>query len=122
LLKIVTPYECRDVTLRLLEHHEYPNADELCRCEGHQLGGIPPRRYSEYERNECLKCRQLMKYTAVIHYDSENVPLFETYTRKIDRKRSEVVESPVAFCLGDVKSYYVFACTNCLVLTYRFAM
>jgi len=120
--KIVTPYESRDVTLRLLEPHEYPNADELCDYEGHQLGGIPPRWYSEYERNECPKCKQLMSYAAVIHYDSENVPLFEAYTRKIDRERSEVVHVPTALCLGDLKSYYIFACANCLVLTYRFAM
>jgi len=119
---LVTPYETRDVTLRPLEPHEYPDSEELCDYEGHQIGGIPPRWYSEYQNNECPKCNRIMRYAAVIHYDSENVPLFETYTQKLDRSNSRVVQSPVAFSLGDCKSYYVFTCYECVVLTYRFAM
>ncbi len=122
IITIVTPYESRDVTLRLLQAHEYPDSDELSDYEGHQIGGTPPRWYSKYQRNECPRCEQLMEYAAVVHYDSDNVPLFERHTRKIDRTRTEVVQSPTAFCLGDLKSYYIFTCQQCLVLTYRFAM
>lgn len=121
-IEIATPYESRDVTLRRLEPHEYPDSEELCDYEGHQIGGIPPRWYSKYAANDCPRCMQKMQYTAVVHYDAENVPLFEQFTRKIDRTRSEVIQAPTAFSLGDLKSYYVFSCSECLVLTYRFAM
>ena len=120
--EIVTPYETRDVLLRRLESHEYPDSDELCDYEGHQIGGIPPRWYSRYQDNVCPKCQRRMDYAAVIHYDDENVPLYETYTRKTNQSQVEVLREPVAFCLGDCKSYYVFTCHECLVLTYRFAM
>ncbi len=122
ILEIVTPYESRDVTLRPLELNEYPDSEELVEYEGHQIGGVPPRWYSQYEHNTCPKCKSMMQYVAVIHYDSENVPLFERCTRKLHRSRSQIIESPVAFCLGDCKSYYVFTCPDCLVLTYRYAM
>lgn len=111
LIPILTPYETRTVTLRLLEPDEYPGADELCDCEGHQIGGVPPRWYSTYRHNECPSCGRLMAYAAVIHYDDGNVPLFDADTRQ-----------PVAFCLGDCKSYYIFTCGDCLILKYRFAM
>jgi len=111
LIRVVTPYDTRPVTLRPLESHEYPDSNELCDYEGHQIGGVPPRWYSDYRHNECPRCRRLMSYGAVIHYDDENVPLFESDTQQ-----------PVAFCLGDCKSYYVFTCDECLVLTYRFVM
>jgi hypothetical protein len=120
--EIVVPYETRDVKLRPLEPHEYPDEEEWCDVEDHQIGGVPPRWYSDYKDNECPKCQQDMKYAAVIHYDDENVPLFEKFARKIDRSQTEEVQRPVAFCLGDCKSYYVFTCRECLVLTYRFVM
>ena len=64
----------------------------------------------------------VVRMTTGIHYDDENVPLFETYTHKINRSEVKVVQSPVAFCLGDCKSYYVFTCGDCLVVTYRYVM
>lgn len=119
--EIVTPYETRDVTLRPLKPEEYPGSDELSEFESHQVGGIPPRWYSDYKNNSCPKCHGAMRYGVVIHYDVENVPLFERYTRELDGSCLEIVE-PIGFCLGDLKSYYVFTCPDCLVLTYRFAM
>lgn len=110
LLAIKTPYETRRVTLRQLEAHEYPGSDELCKYEGHQIGGIPPRWFSNYKDNSCFRCCRPMKYASVVHYDDGNVPLFDADG------------DPVQFSLGDLKSYYVFTCAKCLVLSFRFAM
>lgn len=110
---IASPYETRDVTLRPLRPDEYPGDDELAdvASPAHQIGGIPPRWFSDYRDTNCCRCAQPMRYAAVIDYDDTNVPLFDAETR-----------APCALCIGDMKSYYVFTCADCLMLGYRYAM
>jgi hypothetical protein len=106
LLDIVWPYEERDLRLRVLDPDEgaLKASSSIERPTGvcHQIGGLPFR----VGRGPmiCPVCAQAMKFSGIVDYDDESVPLYETPM------------SPVALIIGDRDCLNFFTCRGCSVV------